>query len=211
MTLKPDRVLVRPDHRHRRPKARRGRARKSERQFRLLVETIPALVWCGNPEGELDYLNQRAVEYLGHTAREPGGWAVARTRPSRSARRDRATLAAFGHNGLVLRRCLPDSGARTVSIDGFSPLESLSMTRTVGSLIGMAWSSTSTTESGPRSELRRAYDSFADAQRLSKTGSFITDLVGDDHNWSEEAFRIFEFEPGDESHGAANSRHHSPR
>jgi signal transduction histidine kinase len=44
-------------------------------------------------------------------------------------------------------------------------------------------------------ELRRAYDSFAEAQRLSHTGSFITDLVGDDHNWSEEAFRIFEFEP----------------
>src|SRR4029077_4725318 len=45
-------------------------------------------------------------------------------------------------------------------------------------------------------ELRRAYDSFAEAQGLSHTGSFITDLVGDDHNWSEEAFRIFEFEPG---------------
>ena len=44
-------------------------------------------------------------------------------------------------------------------------------------------------------ELRRAYDSVADAQRLSKTGSFITDLVGDEHNWSEEALRIFEFNP----------------
>ena len=44
-------------------------------------------------------------------------------------------------------------------------------------------------------ELRRAYDSFADAQRLSRTGSFITDLVADDHNWSEEARRIFEFDP----------------
>ena len=44
-------------------------------------------------------------------------------------------------------------------------------------------------------ELRRAYNSFADAQRLSKTGSFITDLVGDDHNWSDEAYRIFEFDP----------------
>src|SRR5262249_47562869 len=43
-------------------------------------------------------------------------------------------------------------------------------------------------------ELRRAYDSFAEAQRLSKTGSFITDLIGDDHNWSEEAYRIFEFD-----------------
>jgi PAS domain S-box-containing protein len=42
--------------------------RQSERQFRLQVETIPALVWRGTPEGELDDLNQRAVEYLGHTA-----------------------------------------------------------------------------------------------------------------------------------------------
>src|SRR6202008_912424 len=42
---------------------------------------------------------------------------------------------------------------------------------------------------------RRAYDSFADAQRLSKTGSFITDLQADEHNWSQEAFRIFEFDP----------------
>ncbi len=45
-------------------------------------------------------------------------------------------------------------------------------------------------------ELRRAYDSFADAQRLSNTGSFITDLVGDDHNWSEQTYRIFDFDPG---------------
>ena len=47
--------------------------RKSERQFRLLVETIPALVWRGTPEGELDYLNRRAVEYLGHTAESLAG------------------------------------------------------------------------------------------------------------------------------------------
>jgi PAS domain S-box-containing protein len=42
--------------------------RRSERQFRLLVETIPALVWRSTPEGDLDYLNHKAVEYLGHTA-----------------------------------------------------------------------------------------------------------------------------------------------
>src|SRR5262249_1540437 len=45
----------------------------SERKFRLLVETIPALVWRSTPEGELDYLNRRAVEYLGHTAESLAG------------------------------------------------------------------------------------------------------------------------------------------
>jgi PAS domain S-box-containing protein len=47
--------------------------RESERKFRLLVETIPALVWRGTSEGELDYLNERAVEYLGHTAQSLTG------------------------------------------------------------------------------------------------------------------------------------------
>ena len=43
--------------------------------------------------------------------------------------------------------------------------------------------------------LRQAYSRLAEAQRLSKTGSFITDLVADTHDWSEEALRIFEFDP----------------
>jgi len=44
-------------------------------------------------------------------------------------------------------------------------------------------------------EVEQAYLRLAEAQQLSKTGSFITDLVGDNHNWSEETFRIFEFDP----------------
>ena len=42
--------------------------RASERTLKLLIDTIPALVWRGSATGELDYLNQRAVEYLGFTA-----------------------------------------------------------------------------------------------------------------------------------------------
>jgi C4-dicarboxylate-specific signal transduction histidine kinase len=44
-------------------------------------------------------------------------------------------------------------------------------------------------------DLRRAYDSFADAQRLSHTGNFTADIVADEHVWSEELYRIFEFDP----------------
>src|SRR4030095_3558344 len=51
------------DDRKRAEQARRN----TEREFRLLVETIPALVWRGTAEGELDFLNERAVEYLGLT------------------------------------------------------------------------------------------------------------------------------------------------
>lgn len=45
-------------------------------------------------------------------------------------------------------------------------------------------------------ELRRALDHLSEAQRLSKTGSFTADLLKDDHYWSDEFYRICEFEPG---------------
>jgi PAS domain S-box-containing protein len=45
-------------------------------------------------------------------------------------------------------------------------------------------------------ELRRAHDHLSEAQRLSKTGSFTVDLLKDEHFWSDEFYRICEFEPG---------------
>ena len=40
-------------------------AQASELSFRRIVETIPALVWCASPEGELTYVNQRILDYTG--------------------------------------------------------------------------------------------------------------------------------------------------
>jgi len=44
-------------------------------------------------------------------------------------------------------------------------------------------------------ELKQAYLHLREAQRLSRTGSAITDVQADDRRWSEELFRIFEFDP----------------
>ncbi|HTW63101.1 MAG TPA: PAS domain S-box protein [Bryobacteraceae bacterium] len=46
--------------------------RASERGLGLIVETIPGLVWCAAPDGELNYLNQRILDYTGTRA---GDWA----------------------------------------------------------------------------------------------------------------------------------------
>lgn len=45
-------------------------------------------------------------------------------------------------------------------------------------------------------ELRRAYGRLMEAQRASKTGSFTWDVLADEHDWSDEIYRIFGFEPG---------------
>ena len=41
--------------------------RRSEQQLRLLIDTIPALVWCATPDGEPSYLNKRLMDYIGFT------------------------------------------------------------------------------------------------------------------------------------------------
>jgi signal transduction histidine kinase len=44
-------------------------------------------------------------------------------------------------------------------------------------------------------ELRAAYSQLSMAQRVSATGSFTWDVDLDAHNWSEETYRIWEFDP----------------
>jgi PAS domain S-box-containing protein len=46
--------------------------RASERDLSLIIETIPGMVWCAAPDGELNYLNQRLLDYTGTSAR---AWA----------------------------------------------------------------------------------------------------------------------------------------
>jgi PAS domain S-box-containing protein len=54
----------------------------SEQELRLLVDTIPTLVWTAGPEGDIEYVNKRVLEYLGATLDETigNGW-VERVHP----------------------------------------------------------------------------------------------------------------------------------
>lgn len=44
--------------------------RKSERAMRMIIETIPALVWRATPQGHLDYVNPRLMAYTGKTLQQ---------------------------------------------------------------------------------------------------------------------------------------------
>jgi PAS domain S-box-containing protein len=48
--------------------------RRSEDRLRLVVDTLPAMVWSKLPEGSADFLNQRFREYTGLTLEEGLGW-----------------------------------------------------------------------------------------------------------------------------------------
>ncbi len=44
--------------------------RARELQLRLLVDTIPTMVWCMTPEGEPSYLNKKLMDYVGLTLKD---------------------------------------------------------------------------------------------------------------------------------------------
>lgn len=55
------------------------RLRASERSLRQLTETIPQMLWSANPDGTIDYCNQRVLDYTGLSKDEirGAGWMKA--------------------------------------------------------------------------------------------------------------------------------------
>jgi PAS domain S-box-containing protein len=51
-----------------------GGAREAEDRLRLVIDTLPVLVWSKLPDGSADFLNQRFREYTGLSVEEGLGW-----------------------------------------------------------------------------------------------------------------------------------------
>ena len=45
-----------------------------EAPLRKIIDTIPALVWCGLPDGSKEFINQRWHDYTGLSPEESHGW-----------------------------------------------------------------------------------------------------------------------------------------
>ena len=166
----------------------------SERNLKLTIDTIPALAWSARLDGSAEFFSQHYLDFIGLSAEQATGWGwTAAVHPE-----DVSGLAATWKR-IMASEAPGEAEARLRRYDGdyrWFLFRTNPLRDETGTIVN--WYGVNTDiEDRKRAEaaLRRAYDSFADAQRLSKTGSFITDLVGDDHNWSEEAYRIFEFDP----------------
>ena len=46
----------------------------TERSLNLIINTIPELAWSTEPDGSVDFLNQRWLDYTGFTAEQALGW-----------------------------------------------------------------------------------------------------------------------------------------
>ena len=166
----------------------------SERNLKLIIDTIPALAWSAGTDGSADFFNQHYLNYVGLSAEQAQGWgwAVA-VHPD-----DLNGLAAIWQAALASQTS-GEAEARMRRFDGeyrwflfrVDPLRD-----ETGTIV--KWYGINTDiEDRKRAEdeLRRSEAFLADAQRLSRTGSFLWRIGTEELEWSDETYRIYELDP----------------
>ena len=167
--------------------------RDSESQLQLIIDTIPSLVWTARPDGFCDFLNQRWLDYAGMSAEQAqgGGWAAALHPGDRKRVVDywRSCLAS-GTPVVTQARIRRFDGSYRWFLISANPLrdESGDIVRWYGTNIDIE------DRKRAEQELKRSEAFLAEGQRLSRTGSFAWCVATDEITWSEELYRIFEFE-----------------
>ena len=166
---------------------------QSEDRLRLVIDTIPAHVWSTRPDGSVDFVNRRWLETTGLTIEDALGWdwgsVVHPDDLARYVDEWRAALAAGEPTESEVRLRRADGKYR------WWLTRNVPLRDELGNIV--KWYGTAIDiEERHRAEdaLRRSEAYLAEAQRLSKTGSFGWSVSSGGIRWSEETFRIFEYD-----------------
>lgn len=57
------------------PTAEQVQALPISAEFRQIIDTLPAFVWCAAPDGSIEFLNQRGLDYTGFKLADIKGWS----------------------------------------------------------------------------------------------------------------------------------------
>jgi PAS domain S-box-containing protein len=166
----------------------------------VLVDSIPALIHTARPDGYLDYFNKRWLEYLGVTLDKVAGW----------------NWTAFVHpkdvEGIVARwrACLAtgeifeyETRVRRANGEYFwmfhrkVPLRDAngSIVKWYGSSLDIDERKTAEEQLRRNSQELRSREAYlAEAQKLSHTGNFGWKPDTGEIVWSDETYRIFEYD-----------------
>jgi PAS domain S-box-containing protein len=168
--------------------------RQSENRAHLMVDSIDGQIMTATPTGEVEFVNQQVLDYFGKSLEELKDWrtndAIHPEDFPRAATLWLHSVETGDPYAVDERLRRADGAYRWFRVRGRCVRDP------EGQVVRWYLLLTDIDE-GKRAEsqVEEAYLRLAEAQRLSKTGSFITDLVADEHDWSDEAFRIFDFDP----------------
>jgi len=170
-------------------------AKEAENNIRLIIDTVPGMLWTARPDGWVDFLNQRWLEYTGMALEKGLGWGWEPTyHPDDLEQVKSKWLAA------IAKRQPLDALARLRKFDGeyrWVLKRAFPLFDSAGRVLAWYGSNIDIHDQKQAQEKLRENEAYlAEAQKLSHTGSWAwvpsTDKV---RFWSEECFRMLDFDP----------------
>jgi PAS domain S-box-containing protein len=175
--------------------------RKSEKELRDVIDTIPAIVWSTLPDGSNTYVNKRYVEYTGLSTEQVAGsgWK-ALIHPDdlerHAAKWIEAVATGKPHESEVRSR--RSDGQYRWHLDRGVPL------RDEDGNIVKWYGVTTDIEDRRRAEealrlvsrdLQESKSKLEEAQRITHVGYWEWDLITNGVTWSDETYRIYGLRP----------------
>jgi PAS domain S-box-containing protein len=186
-----------------------------ELELSHLIDTLPGLVWTALPDGRAEFLNQRLCEYTGLRFDQAVGigWQSAiHPEDLVLVLEGWGSILNSGQPGELEARLRRHDGEYRRFLVSAAPLADKS-----GQLVNWCGISTDIEArlkakealrarenqlagedalKASEAKLRLASAHLTVAQQVSVMGSFTSDLVADEHTWSDEFYRICEFKLG---------------
>jgi PAS domain S-box-containing protein len=166
--------------------------KKSEDRLRLVIDTIPTLVWRAGPEGAPDFLNQPALDYTGLSLDQAEtGWPRAFHPDDKKGMLQKwSAIRESGMRGGLEARLRRFDGEYRWFLFQAEPLRDQS-----GNIVKWYGSSTDIEDrKQTENALRQSEAYLTQAQRLSLTGTFAWRVATGENIWSTETFRIFGYD-----------------
>jgi PAS domain S-box-containing protein len=166
--------------------------KKSEDRLRLVIDTIPTLVWRAGPDGVPDFLNQPALDYTGLSSDQIEiGWPRAFHPDDKKDMLTKwSAIRASGMHGELIARLRRFDGEYRWFLFRGVPLRDEH-----GNIVKWYGSSTDIEDrKRAEEELRRSETKLVEAQRVSQTGSFVWNLFTGERVGSKEFFRILGYD-----------------
>jgi hypothetical protein len=185
-------------------------AKEAEEKIRLIINTVPGLLWTARPDGWVDFLNQRWLDYTGMTLEQGLGWAW---QPGYHPD-DLGNVLSKWRAAVAERKPL-EVEARVRRFDGeyrWFLKRAFPLFDNAGRVLGWYGGNIDIHDLKQAEEkLRRIETYLTEGQRLSHTGSWAWSVKTKENlYWSKENYRIFGFDPDPESgrYGPARDRIH---
>jgi PAS domain S-box-containing protein len=171
--------------------------KRAEDRTRLIIDTVPAQLWTETPEGVVDFVNRRWVDYTGMTLEQAVGWGwTVMVHPDDIERvlNKWRTHIAEGKPREIESRLRRSDGVYRWFLSRVCPLVDRS-----GRVLGWYGSDTDIHDRKEAEEkLRQSEAHLQEAQTLGRMGSWVFDISAETVSGSPELFRIFGRDPGEE-------------